>query len=474
MRSAITVQRMRDIEQAYMETSGTPGLVLMERAARAVADTLLTMTQGGALFLCGPGNNGGDGYAAARLFAEAGRNAWIWTVANPEMLQGDARANMERCASMKLPIRRLFDLSDAPPEGCAVVVDALFGTGLARPLDGLYADAAAWINTCGLPVLAVDMPSGTPELMVRADQTVTFHQAKLPHYLFPGRANSGKLLIADIGIPDAPSEDGYALLDESDVPRLLPPRPQDAHKGMCGHALLLAGSFGMAGAAALCANAALRGGAGLVTAVCPREIILAVQALAPCAMCALPDRLEDLLPGKAAIAAGPGLGRAWALDDALKTLLLVDIPQVWDADALRWLAENPESLDDRFLLTPHPGEAARLLGCGVPDITADPIAAAEALRARFGAVVLLKGATTVILGDGRRALNLSGTPGMATGGAGDVLTGLIAALLAQGLDPFDAASLGAFLHGRAGEAAAAARGIRSMTAEDLLHTLRID
>ncbi len=474
MRRVISVERMRAVEHAFIEKGETTGEMLMERAAHAIADLLLQMTPGGILFLCGPGNNGGDGYAAARLLVEAGRSAWIWTFANPEILKGDARINMERCAAMNIPIRRLLDLSEAVPEGCGAVVDALFGTGITRPIEALYADAVDWMNACGLPVLAVDMPSGTPEKMVKAAHTVTFHKSKFPHYLFPGRGNTGMLTIADIGIPDDPSPEDFFILEDADVPRLLPPRAQDAHKGTCGHVLLLAGSFGMAGAAALCANASLRGGAGLVTTLCPREIIPTVQALAPCGTCAPTDQLEALLPGKASIGAGPGLGRSWDMEASLRTLLLVDIPQVWDADALNWLAQNPEPLDERFILTPHPGEAARLLDTPVQNITRNPIEAALSLRQRFGAVILLKGATTVIVGRDGNVFNLSGSPGMATGGSGDVLTGIIAALLAQGLSTLDAARLGAFLHGLAGEKAAEERGIRSMTALDLLAALRIE
>lgn len=234
----------------------------------------------------------------------------------------------------------------------------------------------------------------------------------------------------------------------------------------------------MAGAAALCATAALRGGAGLATVCCPDDVLPVVQCLAPCATCVPHGSLETALAGKRAIAAGPGLGTG--AGPLLERLLEAPVPQVWDADALNWLGAHPRALGDRFVLTPHPGEAARLLGVSVAEVTDDPPLAAQRLFERYGAVALVKGATTAVHaggtapGTGRRALNLSGTPGMATGGSGDVLTGLIAALLAQGLSPFDAARAGAFLHGRAGERAAAARGVRSMTAQDLLDMVRID
>ncbi|MCL1964883.1 MAG: NAD(P)H-hydrate dehydratase [Firmicutes bacterium] len=474
MRRIITPERMRALEAAFMEKSGTPGLVLMERAARAVADAVLAGTDGGALFLCGPGNNGGDGYAAARLVREAGRGVWIWALSDPDALAGDALTNMRRCEALRLPVRKISEMPAAPPEGCGIVVDALFGTGLTRPLAGLYARAVDWINSCGLKVLAVDMPSGTPGRMARADATVTFHRRKPCHLLLPGRVNAGAVTVADIGIPDGADPDDFEWMDASDVQTLLPPRPVDAHKGTCGHALIVAGSPGMAGAAALCAGGALRGGAGLVTVCCPESVLPVVQMLAPCAMCVAHADFSRAVEGKSAVAAGPGLGRGEAADAILRLLREARVPQVWDADALNWLAERKEPLGERHIITPHPGEAARLLGCGAREVAEDPVWAARRLREAYGAVALVKGATTVIAGEGQKALNTSGTQGLSTGGSGDVLTGLIAALLAQGLAPFDAARLGAFLHGKAGETAAKRQGVRSMTAQDLLAAIRID
>lgn len=457
-----------------MAETGTPGLLLMERASQAVAEALLTMTDRGAVFVCGPGNNGGDGYAAARLFAAHGRPVWIWAASDPERLRADARINWQRCVEMGLPVRFADAPPEAVPEGCGAVVDALFGTGLSHPLEGVYARAVEWMNGCGLPVLSVDMPSGTPELMVRAARTVTFHRRKVAHLMFPGREMSGEVTVADIGIPATDAPEDYAVLEPEDAEALLPPRPLNAHKGTCGHVLLLAGSAGMAGAAGLAANAALRGGAGLVSVACPPEALPVVQCIAPCATCVTLAGLGGALAGKSAAAAGPGLGRSKEVGPALLKLLEAPCPQVWDADALNWLSANPARLDGRFVLTPHPGEAARLLDTDTASVTADPIAAAEALHAKTNAVILLKGATTVIIGPGQRALHAVGTPGMATGGSGDVLTGLIAALLAQGLSPYDSARLGALLHGLAGREAAARRGIRSMTAWDMMEAIRIE
>lgn len=470
----ITPARMQAMERAFMQETGTPGLLLMERAATALVAALETLTTRGALFLCGPGNNGGDGYAAARLWHDMGHAAWIWTLSDPQALTGDARVNWERCVRTGIGVQWQETLPAAPPEECGAVVDALFGTGLARPLEGVYAGAVRWINACGLPVLAVDIPSGTPPLMVRADATVAFHRMKPQHLLMPGRMHAGQITVADIGLPYAGDGAEYEVLEPDDAGGLLDPRPTDAHKGTAGHALLLAGSTGMAGAAALSANAAIRGGAGLVSVACPAEIVPIVQTLAPCATCISPSSLRKSLTGKAAVGAGPGLGGADAIDDLLETLSSAPVAQVWDADALNWLAGHRRRLGERFVLTPHPGEAARLLGSSAHAIAENPIAAAEALHEQYGATILLKGAVTVILGEGRRALNNTGTPGMATGGSGDVLTGLILALLAQGLTPFAAAQSSALLHGLAGISAAKTRGIRSMNAWDLLDALHID
>ncbi|MDL2317564.1 NAD(P)H-hydrate dehydratase [Eubacteriales bacterium OttesenSCG-928-A19] len=474
MWEVITPARMRALEQAYMLESGTPGFALMERAATAVVDTLMSMTGAGALFLCGPGNNGGDGYAAARLYAARGRHAFIWALSDPDRLTGGARMNWQLCVECAIPLTRVTNAFPALPEDIGVVVDALFGTGLERPLEGLYGDAVKWINACGLPVLAVDMPSGIPGLMVRAEKTVTFHRMKPVHLLYPGRTMAGDVTVADIGIPHTASPEDFTVLGAEDISLLLPPRAPDAHKGTVGHALLLAGNHGMAGAAALCAGGALRGGAGLVTIACPGTILPTLQSLQPCAMCVPQDALPDAIAGKDAIAAGPGLGCPEKADELLSLLADTPCPQVWDADALNWLASHPRRLGDRFILTPHPGEAARLLDTSIAAIAADPPTAAEAIHRRYDAIVLLKGATTVIHSEAGRALNVTGTPGMATGGSGDVLTGLIAALLAQGLSPFDAARLGALLHGMAGRSAAEKRGTRSMTAMDLLDALKIN
>ncbi len=474
MKRILTSEQMRLVEKAFMEKTGYPSLLLMEHAAQAVAQEALAMARDGAAFFCGPGNNGGDGYAAARLFWQAGRRCEVFALSDPEKLRGDALVNARLCRALGIPIRAWEEGTPLAPD-CSLVVDALFGTGLSRPLEGVYAAAVRFFNGCDLPVLAVDMPSGTPELMTRAQATVTFHRAKLCHMLFPGRENAGRLVVAPIGLPE--DEEGMTVLEEADVASLLPPRRRDAHKGTCGHVLVAAGSPGMAGAAALCANAAMRAGAGLCTLFCAKETMPILQTLAPCATCRLREetRVEDALAGTSAVAAGPGLGMGRGSAAVLEALLRAkETAQVWDADALTYLSQNPAVLGERFIITPHPGEASRLLGIPAAQVAREPVDAALALSEKYACTALVKGATTVIAFQGQCALNTAGTQGMATGGSGDVLTGIIAGLLAQGVEPFLAARLGALLHGLAGERAAQRLGVRSMLAQDLLGSLCIE
>ncbi|MDR1263490.1 MAG: NAD(P)H-hydrate dehydratase [Oscillospiraceae bacterium] len=469
---AISSADMLALERRFMDETGTPALLLMEHAAAAVAGALTGTRR--ALFLCGPGNNGGDGLAAARMFRMNGGEAIVW------QFGGNASEVVQHQSAMLRGVgAAIHKIADALPKLPDVdcIVDAMFGIGLSRPLDGMYAEAVERVNDSGAEVLAVDIASGidgtTGRILgaaIRAGRTVTFHRPKTGQFLYPGREYTGSLAVAPIGIPleyGATVSDPVTL-EDSDVEAFLPPRKPNSHKGNYGSVMILAGSVGMAGTAALCVKAALRSGAGLVTAACPPQTMPIVQTLAPEAIARAVETADDIraaLEGKTCAAVGPGLGR-----DALpllEPLFDADIPQVWDADALNALAESGRRAPARSIITPHPGEAARLLGTSTASITADPIAAAHRLRERTGAVVLLKGATTVITDGESVTLNISGSPAMAKGGMGDTLTGIIAALLAQGLSLYDAARVGAYMHGRAGSRAAAEHGERSALASDL-------
>ncbi len=481
MKTVLTPGEMRAIEGDAMRAYSIDGLLLMERAALEMLRLALSLHPKNAFLVCGPGNNGGDGLALARLLHLEGVPVRVRLLAEPDALQGEARKNMETLRALGIGLRQPW-----PEEAPDLIVDAVFGTGLSRPPEGEYLDAIRRMNAlraAGSQVLAVDIPSGvdgaTGKLpggeAVQADHCATFQWMKRGQLLYPGRGKCGQLHLFPIGIPKPAELPPLRTLDEDDVRALIPVRAADAHKNSFGHGLLIAGSRGMAGAALLAARAALSGGIGLLSCACPRQSVAPhLQSQVPSAM-ALPlpsgveagDLVLSALEGKTAAAVGPGLGRSETALSLLCAAWASPLPLIVDADGLNLLAENQADFPLRshpLLLTPHPGEAARLLGRPVDD----PIEDARALAARWRAVCLLKGATTVIAApNGDTLLNLSGCSGLAKGGSGDVLTGLLLALLCQGARPFAAAALGAYLHGRAGERLSRERGERSFTTWDL-------
>lgn len=495
MLRTISPQDMQEMERAFLDGTGYPSILLMEHAAQAVVAALRERVKPGSrvLFVCGGGNNGGDGAAAARLWMQHGGRADVWLLKNPSQMRGDAGVNACLLNACGASLNVLYGEAPPVPPECAAVVDALYGTGLSRALEGVPLSAVQRINESGLPVIAVDMPSGVDGASgqvlgaaVRADVTVTFHRAKHGHMLFPGRALAGRLIVADIGIlPEWDGAQGIDVLEDADARALLPSRPKDGHKGTFGHVLCVAGSEGMAGAAALCARAAQRAGAGLVTVACPFPVLTTVQAQAPCAVARVvsdgamlsmdaSEPLLALLEGKGALAIGPGLGREEGVWQAIEPLVRSDVPKVIDADALYLLARYGGGVGANTVLTPHPGEMARLCGATAADVAASPVEYAQQLAADMGACVLLKGATTVIAQGEDVAMNITGCDGMATGGSGDVLTGVIASLMAQGMAAMDASRVGAYYHGRAGEVAQAVLGARAVTAMDVCDRLRIE
>ena len=496
MKPLITPAQMRDMEQRYFRETGTPSIDLMERAAQALCDAIVARYGEGrtVYFACGPGGNGGDGYACARLYAARGGRCALFPAEPPRT--PDAMENRALALAAGIP-ELTRDGATEPPD---LWVDALYGTGLSRAPQG---EAAALIermnadHLLGCPVAAVDIPSGLNGLTgaayapcVRADLTLTFQFEKTGHWLADGLDMCGAVEAADIGIPDEFHPHAMAaLVDRTSALCGLPPKPRNAHKGTNGHLLIVAGSMGMAGAAALCAQAALRSGVGLVTVACPASIVPILQTLAPCAM-ALPlseregaiapeavEPLQKALVGKDAVACGCGLSLR-AAPEILRALLDSGLPTLFDADGLNLIARDEAlkgSLRPHHLITPHPGEAARLLGHRVTD----PIADALALNA-LGCQALLKGATSVVPVAGQAWLSASGCAGMAKGGSGDVLTGLAGGLMAQyaatgpaltGIHLAICAAFASEIHGRAGELAQAARGPRGMCATDLIEAL---
>lgn len=485
-----TAAQVRALDRCAIDEHRIPGIQLMKRAGRAAFDVLLQRwPQPERIHIvCGTGNNGGDGFIVAALAAERGIPVSVWQVGDAAKIAGDAlfaRRFAERAGVTIKPFT-----NDVLGDG--VIVDALLGTGLGGDVREPFAAAIAAINSSELPVLAIDIPSGLCSdsgrvlgAAVRAQSTVTF--IGLKRGLFTGDAADvcGEIHFRSLDVPAeiyqriVPACERL-LLDE--LKSLLPPRPRTAHKGFYGHVLVVGGDHGMAGAALMAAMTAGRVGAGLVSCATQPEHVAALVARCPEVMAhgvRSRHELEPLLAKASVIVIGPGLGRsAWSeqmLQRVWEYLLSTPgVAAVVDADALNLLAEGrviAQPHFDRWILTPHPGEAARLLGVSTNEIQRDRFAAAQQLQQRFGGAVILKGAGTVVSSADALGVSNYGNPGMASGGMGDVLSGVLGGLLAQHLDLADAAWLGTCLHGRAGELAAI-EGERGLLATDLLPQLR--
>ena len=442
-----TPEAMRAADARAVEL-GYPSLLLMEAAGRAVAEAALEAWPHARRYVvvAGKGNNGGDGLVAARWLLLRGREVRVFAPAGHHGDAALARAALEAHQPVE-PIETL------ELDGAEVVVDALFGTGLSRPLEGEWAERVARINAADARVVAVDVPSGLPhDPHVRADLTVALAGLKPAHVFYPDRSACGRVLLADIGMPRELLEPRELpeLLEPETMRALLPDRPGDAHKGSVGRVLVVGGAPGYTGAPALAALGAYRAGAGLVTVAYPRD----ADVEPPLEAVRLPaSRWQDArLADARAEAVAVGMGGGEGGGAAARAALRLRKPTLLDADALypEVLKAYAESALPT-VITPHPGEAARLLGQSPAAIAADPLAHARELARRFRTVAVLKGGPTVICEPGRCAVNTTGNPAMATGGMGDVLAGVIAALLAAGLEPYAAARLGVYLHGLAGD-----------------------
>jgi NAD(P)H-hydrate epimerase len=499
----VTAAEMRAIDRAAIEGFRIPGPELMGRAGAAVARAAHACLgpKGRVLAMCGAGNNGGDGYVAARCLKSDGVDVEVVALASRAQLRGDALAAREAAERALVPIADAPDPSRIEAGPGDVLLDALLGTGLTRAPEGPYAKAIERIGELrarGAKVVAVDVPSGLSAdsgrplgPCVRADVTVTFAFQKRGLVLHPGPSHAGQVLLADIGIPAeaavrVPVE--CELLNELEAIALVPPRPPEAHKGDAGRVLVVAGSPGKSGAAHLALTGALRGGAGLVTLAAREEVLPFALAGRPEAMSIpllgsgpLGDHdLEPLLAaakGMDAVVIGPGIPRGPETARLLRAFLeRAGVPAVLDADALNALAERPgrgvAGLPSPVILTPHPGEMARLVGGTIASVQEDRIAIATEHARAWGCVVVLKGARTVVASPAAPpAIVSTGNPGMATGGTGDVLAGLAGALLASHLPAFDAARAAAYVHGAAGDLASERWGERGLLASDLADAL---
>lgn len=503
----VTAHTMQEIDRQTIEEHGISGLTLMENAGRCCVEEIIAefglKGTNRAVIMAGKGNNGGDGYVIARLLSQKGWKVKVLILAERDQISGDAAVNLDKlplnminfCAHEgQLPALHMEEIVQAD-----LIVDALFGTGLRSDITGVFLEAIELLNTSGRPILSVDIPSGihgtTGRILgdaIRAYITVTFAFAKLGHVLYPGAEHTGRLIIADIGIPQKLMEcaPGYDFLNDESLRPLLRRRDRMAHKGHFGHCLIISGSTGKTGAAALCANSAVRAGSGLVTLAVAESLHSILEIKTTEAMTVpLPDSgcgyltsdafsvLEKLLAGKDAVALGPGL----ALQPGTVTLVqklieTISAPLVLDADALNALAEDLTVLRRKksanIILTPHPGEMGRLLGTSIPDVEAIRISVAQEFASNYGIHLVLKGARTIIASpDGAAAINSSGNPGMATGGMGDVLTGIIVSLLGQGYSTSDACRLGVFIHGFAADMVAEDKGEIGISAGDVQEML---
>lgn len=498
----LTSRQMRAADAAAIR-SGIASRTLMENAAAALVEEALAAFPDWrrVVVACGPGNNGGDGLAAARLLRESGVSVSLFSLTDPSRYRGDAAENLALARESGLEPsslarrRGIRELTEALGDTDGVV-DALFGTGLSRALTGRAANVVEAIDSAGIPVVAADVPSGLssdsgdlPGPSIRASLTVAFAAPKLCHVFPPARERCGRVVVREIGIPTAAlARQGsrVRLVEREDAARLFPARPLDTNKADFGRLAVIAGSRGKAGAAVLAARGALRAGAGLVTIFCPASIEGAVVGALPEAMTrALPDRNGALVPEAArllrrslkgfdAAVVGPGLSTEEGVREVLRQLLGLSLPLVCDADALNAFAGEPAAFTRRAptVLTPHPGEAARLLSIQSEDVQADRLDAATRLARKSRSVVVLKGAGTLTATPaGRVSVNPTGTPLLSTAGSGDVLAGALGALLASGLAPEDAAIGAVYLHGAAAERLALRLGDAGLLAGELADAL---
>ncbi|MEI6891974.1 MAG: NAD(P)H-hydrate dehydratase [Pontiella sp.] len=482
----VTAEEMRALDARTL-ASGISGEELMLIAGEGLADALRTLAanhqlvDSPVLFLAGPGNNGGDAFVAAYLLQEDGWPVECWLAAPEHKIKGDALIHFKKMKKAGVPLEVLDTaehwafVADRGMDA-EIVVDGLLGTGVSGEPYGVMADALAFADAQAdrALIVAIDMPSA---MAVRADLTVTMGLPKLGSIEAENVDLVGNMEVVDLGIPpefidEVVGDDELELIHPSDLAPLFPRRPRDAHKGTLGHVLCMGGTKGFSGAIILATRAALRSGAGLISAWVPEAIHAGVAPAIPEAMVhsSMPDFVWT------AIMAGPGMGRtATTREQILHLLETSTVPLVLDADALAVLNDHVDAISKAtcpVILTPHPGEFAALFGLKVEEVQEDRFGMVRMAADKLGATVVLKGAGTLVATPGLPvAVNMTGNPGMATGGSGDVLAGLIAGLAAQGIDPFEAACAGVWLHGKAGDLAAADQSQASMTASDLIGKL---
>jgi ADP-dependent NAD(P)H-hydrate dehydratase / NAD(P)H-hydrate epimerase len=499
----VTAAEMRTIDRATAERFGVPSITLMENAGAAVADYILTAHAAAhrIVVFCGKGNNGGDGFVAARRLHEQGKKVQVILLADPADLRGDAALMFAKLPTATLAVHSSDELKTERVRlalTADLYLDAILGTGFKPPVTELYADAIAILNAGGVPVVAVDIPSGAdadamgPQsgTIARADAILTF-TAPRPAHVFSG-LTSGSTFVAEIGSPPEAIVSALQLnvITARDLAALVAPRPADSNKGNFGHVLVVGGSIGKAGAAAMAGMAALRAGAGLSSVATPKSVLPTVAGFHPELMtepltetetgsiaAAAAGELDELAKGKTVVAIGPGISRHPQTAELVRRLVgKCEVPLVLDADGLNAFEGRTTKLDGAgrsLVITPHPGEMARLAGCSTAEVQADRLGIARKFAKEHRLIVVLKGhRTLVVRPDGEAWVCTTGNPGMSTGGTGDILTGMVAGLTAQHpQDALSAVLAAVHLHGLAGDVMRERVGEHSLVATDLLQGL---
>lgn len=504
----VKASEIQEMDRITIQELGIPGAVLMENAARGATRVFLEHfappADSHVVVLCGRGNNGGDGYVMARYLQQAGIRVTVILLSKMNKISGDALINLKVIKQMGLEI---LEVPDAKRWGtkrrvirdCDFIIDGILGTGLNSPVKGFYGQVIKYVNSLGKPVMAIDIPSGlnadTGQIMgvaIKAELTATFGFPKVGHLIFPGVDLVGRLVRIDIGIPDSVADQvpmSSVMTDPGDLSHLFAMEEQDIHKGNRGHLLVLSGSTGKTGAAALTALGALRAGAGLVTLGVPKSLNPILEAKLTEAMTEpLPEtsdgslslraekEIRALMDGKTALALGPGLSTNPETTGLVRRIVAGSrLPMVIDADGLNALSQDPTSISncrESAILTPHPGEMARLIGIKTSAIQHDRIGTSIQFVNKYGCHLVLKGARTLIAQpDGKLYVNPTGNPALSSGGAGDVLTGLIGGFLARGWPMAEAAIAGVYLHGMAADYLAEDMGQVGVLAGQLLDVL---
>lgn len=503
----VTPDQMKEIDEYTINEIGIPGTVLMENAALAVVNEIIkdfgSVKDKEICVVAGRGNNGGDAFAIARHLFNKGAKVANILLAEKDTVSGDAHVNLEILDKMKINTIEVKNSSDLEEfkvilEKAEIVVDGIFGTGLKRDIEGLNKEVVNFINSIGKPVIAIDIPSGingeTGEIAgvcIKAYKTVTFAFPKIGHFVHPGCDYTGELVVADISIPQKAlnnMEINHYSIDEEYVSKLIPKRRPDSNKGSYGKVLVVTGSVGMTGAGCLSGGAALRTGAGLVYLAVPASLISIYETGLIEAVKIPLDDIGGVISGSSmaeiqrqfekmdVIAVGPGLSTSGDVGQVVAGIVKGSTkPLVLDADGINAIAKDVSVLKKKsvqLVITPHPGEMARLTGTSVEEIQKNRIKAAREFSKNFEVITVLKGSRTIVASpDGRVYINTTGNSGMATGGTGDVLTGVISSFIGQGLEPLEAAVAGVYVHGLSGDIAAESIGEHGLTAGDLVEKL---